>query len=220
MNLTLKVLLYASPTLYVSSGLGAALPTADDTRVVGLDGAELLRIRNQAVILTPFLCALFVPNDRLFAQAWFEMGFDPQGNPVDANLDMTGLTQVGRLHDMTLAQLDGQIGYWVYRSTSPSAGLRGLAPFLELHYNSSLGAPDMVSAGPFDVGNLTHLDELNLAVGLVAQIGDNCNLSIGAVAPMKTAPNRTFDYQLGIHGTIFFGPTARSRSPAAPVTSF
>ena len=66
---------------------------------------------------------------------------------MDANPNLTGLTQVGRLTDTTLAQFDAQLGYWLYRAAQPSSRLQGLAPFVELHYNSSVGGADVVSAG-------------------------------------------------------------------------
>jgi hypothetical protein len=219
-SLIFKGLLYSDQIVNVAAGLGATLPTADDNRVLTPAGTELVRIRNQALILTPYAAALFTPNDRLFAQAWVQFGFDTNGNPVDANPDFTTLRPVGKLNDMTLAQLDGQIGYWIYRAPQRDTTLQGLAPFLELHYNSQVGTPDVITAGGFRIGDFSHLDELNLGAGLVAQIGNNINLAFGAVFPLKTAPNRTFDYQLGIHGTIFFGPTARSRNPAAQVSTF
>jgi hypothetical protein len=218
LNLTFKALVYSSPTLNVATGLGIALPTADDVHVKSPDGTEILRIRNEAVILTPYIAALYTPTDRLFGQAWIQFGFDANGNPVDANPNGTGLQQVGRLSDMTLAQFDAQLGYWLYRAGQASSTLQGLAPFLELHYNSTLGAADVVNAGAFAVGDFTHLDELNLGVGLIAQIGSNFLLSLGVVMPLKNAPERTFDYQVGLHGTFLFGPSARN--PAAQTSAF
>src|SRR5262249_16621084 len=150
-----------------------------------------------------------------FAQAWLQFGFDSNGNPVDVNADSTGLRRAGRLNDPTLAQLDAQVGYWVYRAAESNSRLQGLAPFAELHYNSTVGGPDVVAANGFLVGDLGRLDELNISAGLVAQIGDNVNLTLGAAAPVRGAPNRTFDYQIGLRGTIFFGPTARTRAAAA-----
>src|SRR5581483_8758645 len=115
---------------------------------------------------------------------------------------------------------DAQLGYWVIRRQDCSL-LRGLAPFLELHYNSTLGRPDMIQAGAFALGAADqHIDELNLSAGVVSQLGDNFLLSVGAVVPMRSAPDRTFDYQIGVHGSYFFGPTARNRNRATPVSSF
>ena len=221
-NITLKALLYGGPVLSVAAGLGIATPTADDLRVSLADGTPLARINNDAVILTPYFAFLLTPTDRLFFQNWYEFSFDANGNDVLANPDFTGLRGVGRLNDQALFQLDAQLGYWLYRSATPSGWLRGLAPFLELHYNSTMGRGDAVTAGALTIGDRgSHLDELNLATGFSAQLGDDFLLSVGAVAPLKGHEDRTFDWQVGIHGSWFFGPSAgRSGSRAARVSNF
>src|SRR5262249_26577466 len=136
-NITLKALLYGGPVLSVAAGLGIATPTADDLRVFLADGTHLARINNDAVVLTPYFAFLLTPTDRLFFQNWYEFSFDANGNEVLANPDFTGLRGVGRLNDQGLFQVDAQLGYWLYRSAGASGCLRGLAPFLELHYNST-----------------------------------------------------------------------------------
>src|SRR5207249_12286839 len=79
MDITLNGLLYGTERLYVASGLSLTLPTGDDVRVSMSDGTNLIRIKNQAVILTPYLAALALPTDRIFAQTWFQIGFDANG---------------------------------------------------------------------------------------------------------------------------------------------
>jgi hypothetical protein len=221
-NITLKALLYGGPVLSVAAGLGIATPTADDVRVFLADGTPLARVNNDAVILTPYFAFLLTPTDRLFFQNWYQFGFDANGNEVLANPDFTGLRGVGRLNDQALFQLDAQLGYWLYRSAAPSGLLRGLAPFLELHYNSTMGRADAVTAGALTIGDPgSHLDELNLAAGFSAQLGDDFLLTVGAVAPVKGHQDRTFDWQVGIHGSWFFGPSAgRAGARAARVSNF
>src|SRR5262249_11507215 len=114
-NVTLKGLVFTNQSLNVAAGLGIALPTAADARVHGSDGTTLVSTKNDAVMLTPSLAGLWTPNDRLFAQTWLQFGFDTSGNPVTTNLDGTGPQSAGRLRDMTLAQFDAQLGYWLYR---------------------------------------------------------------------------------------------------------
>ena len=121
-HVTLKALLWRSKTFNIASGLGIGLPTADDTRVRLADGTDLVRINNQAVILTPFAAVLFTPNDRFFAQAWYEVSFDANGNPVLTNPDFTGLTGAGKLNDQTLMQFDAQVGYWLIQPDSRGRG--------------------------------------------------------------------------------------------------
>src|SRR5581483_7121570 len=101
---------------------------------------------------------------------------------------------------------DGQLGYWVYKR--PQSLLAGLAPFVELHYGNNVQNSDVINVGNFTIGQLqSHMSQLNLAAGLIAQIGARSTLSVGAVAPLLNQDNRTFDYQLGVRANIFFGPT-------------
>jgi hypothetical protein len=221
-NVTLKGLLYRSDAVNVALGLGMALPTADDVNVSVLGGTPLVKIHNDAVILTPFVALLLTPNDRFFVQSWFQIGFDPNGNAVDANPDLTsGLQRFGQLRDQNLMQIDAQLGYWLYRSEDRSARLRGLAPFVELHYNSTMGKGDSVQAGAFTIGDPnSSLDELNLTAGLTAQLGDNLSVSLGVVAPLRDQPERTFDWQVGLRASWYFGASSGQRSAASRVSNF
>jgi hypothetical protein len=220
-HITLKGLIYRSPEFNVAVGLGIDLPTASDTRVFFTDGTEIVRIKNEDVILTPYFAYLWTPNDRLFFQNWFEFCIDPNGNPVLVNPDFTSLRTVGRITDQTVMQIDAQIGYWLYRSERNSQGITALAPFIELHYNTTLNKADTVQAGAFSIGSTSdHFDQLNISTGFMAQIGENFTLSIGAAFPLKNGPDRSFDYQLGLRVNWFFGPTARERSRATAVQGF
>jgi hypothetical protein len=221
LNITFKALLLGGDVWNVAAGVGVALPTADDLRVRNPNGGDVLRFKNQEIFLTPYIAALYTPNDRLFGQAWVAYGFDTNGNPVLINPSGTGgLLPAGRFNDQTLAQLDAQIGYWAYVAGDRSACLQRLAPFGELHYNSTVNKGDVITSGGTQFGTPTYLNELNFSAGVIAQIYDNFNLSAGVVTPLRDRPNRTFDYQIGIRGNLFFGPTAQSRSAAAQVSSF
>src|SRR5262249_53493734 len=102
-----------------------------------------------------------------------------------------------------------------------SGWLTALAPFLELHYNSSINDPGSVQFGPVSLApHSNRFDELNMSVGVVAQVGDNATLYLGAVFPLKEDTNRSFDYQIGLRANIFFGPTARERSRATAISGF
>jgi hypothetical protein len=219
--LALKGLLYRGDALNVCAGLGVDLPTADDTRVLTSDGTTVLRVRNDAVLLTPYFAYLLTPNDRLFFQNWFQFVFDANGNPVEAQGGLGGLQNFGNINLQSLLEIDAQLGYWLYRPGDGAGRLRGLAPFVELHYNSTMGGADVVQAGGFTVGPAVgHFDELNLTAGVVAQIGDHFQLAVGAAAPLRGHDDRSFDYQIGVRGSLFFGPTARDRSRAASPSSF
>jgi len=214
-HLTLKGLLCAGQVLNVAVGLGIGIPTGPDTRFAFGNGTQLGRIRNESVILTPYVAYLITPDDRWFFQNWFQVGFDTNGNPVELNPTFAGVSGVGRLNHQTVLQIDAQLGYWIYKSGDNCGCLRALAPFLELHYNTSLDNADSISGNNFSLANVNNrFDELNLSTGVVAQIGNNCTLAMGAAFPLKNESNRSFDYQLGIRANIFFGPTARERNRA------
>jgi hypothetical protein len=93
---------------------------------------------------------------------------------------------------------------------------------VELHYNGSISNGDIVRAGPsFAVGDVgSNFDELNLSAGFITQFANNLNLAVGAAAPLRTRDDRTFDYQVGVRASWFFGPTARARDAAAQVSSY
>jgi len=83
------------------------------------------------------------------------------------------------------------------------------------------GLTDQIQAGRFRVGvEDAHIDELNLSAGFLALFGDRLQLSVGAVVPLKGGDDRTFDWQVGVHGSYYFGPSAQDRSRAARVTGF
>jgi hypothetical protein len=196
MQLILKGLLLPGSRWNITGGLGIGVPTADDVRVF-LDGAEVIRIENESVLLTPFLAALFTPNDRLFAQLWGQIAFDTNGNPVS----ISGGERIGRLQQATLLSLDAQLGYWAVRS---SGWLRGVAPFLELHYTTTISDGDFVSAGPgLFIADSSGFDAFNMSAGLMAQIG-NLHFLLGATVPLRN-DDRFFDYLLGIRANWLFG---------------
>jgi hypothetical protein len=219
-QLILKGLLLYSERFALSAGLGVTLPTADDLLIQLADGTSVARINNGSVILQPFFSFLIAPNNRLFFQSFVEVDADPVGSRALANPDFTGLQPIGRLYSQSLLQIDAQLGYWLYASRDRSAWLRRVAPYLELHYNSTIGSSSSVTSGPFVIGQPNnHLDELNMVVGLTTQIADNCFLQGGVVLPLRGHNDRTFEYQIGIRANLFFGATARrQRGEAAPST--
>jgi hypothetical protein len=220
-HLTLKGLAYRSETLAVAAGLGIDVPTADNVKLLQSDGTPLLQIRNDAVILTPYFAYLWTPNDRVFFQNWYQVALDSNGNLVDANLNMNGLQTVGRITQQGILEIDAQLGYWLYQASSASSLVNRVAPFIELHYNSSVGNADTVQAGGLTVGlEHSHFDELNMGAGFLAQVNNRFLLSVGAQAPLKGQADRSFDWQVGIRGSILFGPTLRNATRATPVSSF
>jgi hypothetical protein len=221
-HVTLKALLIDVYALHLSTGAGLGFPTGDDITVQTVTGAPLLRIRNDAVTVTPFLAALWTPGPRFFVQSWLQFSTDTDGNSVQFNPRGLGLREVGRLRDQTLLQADLQVGYWWFRSSSPVQSLlQGLASFVELHYNWSLGDPNFLQQDSLVVvGAGNDLEELNLSAGIVAQLRDNLNLSVGAVAPLRETNDRNFDWQFGLRLNYFFGATGRARAEGIPPSTF
>ena len=186
-NLTFKGLVVRGSEINVAAGFGLSLPTGPDAIVRGAGGSELLRINNDSWIVTPYVAALFTPDERLFAQVWAQVGFDTTGSPVLFNPGQSGLTGVGRLHDQTLFSTDLQVGYWMIRNPH-GAGLRGLAPFVELHYNTPLNDAEAIQAGGLTITSLNNrYDEVNLTLGVAALINDNLLVSAGFVTPLRSA---------------------------------
>jgi hypothetical protein len=211
-RLLLKLQLLGADSLHVAGGLGVHLPTAAATRVTLADGSDLVKIGNETIILAPFLGALWTPTPRLFAQTWVACNFDPRGNPVYLNPDSSGLNFTGRLRDQTLLQVDGQLGFWLIRKDESQALLRGLAPFFELHYNSALRMTDSLNSGNVVIGDFsTNHEELNFTTGMVLQLGDRLNLSLGAALPLTASHDRSFDWQVGLRANFLLGRAARSR---------
>ena len=224
-RLALKRLLVRSQYLAVSTGLGISLPTAKDQTVLSLlDNSLLYRFRNKSVQLEPFVGALFTPTDRLFGQLWSSINFDASGSDLTWNPAVFGGSGSASVWDLPILSVDGQVGYWLIQNGS--GAVRGLAPFVELHWNQTIAQNRLVDA----VNNATGgqglsvsaigTKELNLSAGFLCQLGDHMNVSVGAAVPLLQRPDRTFNWQVGARASYYFGRSARDRSPAAMVTNY
>lgn len=213
LRLALKALLLRRETVNISTGLGVYLPTADDLNIRQANGANLIRVENSSVQLSPFAALLYTPTERLFGQAWMGFTFDTGGNAVTVDPMMFGgRANVGNLRAATLWTVDAQVGYWVY--LAESGFLRGVAPFVELHYNGTVSNGSVLNAGSglFIGDTLGNSDELNLTSGLTTRLGEQSSLAVAATAPLRTGQNRTFDYQIGVRLNYYFGYTARNQN--------
>jgi len=214
LNVIFKALVLTSNELDVAAGVGIAFPTGPDAVVRDASGADLLRIKNQSYVVTPYVAAQVIPADGWFAQAWVQISYDTTGSDVlIAPTPTSPVAGAGRVHDAPLLQTDFQIGYWLIRDPY-SSGLRGLAPFLELHYNRPLETTDPIVGNAVVLSGATTYNELNLTVGASALFGSNLLVSAGMVFPLRDAPDRFFDYQFGLRANWFFGPCAQTPSCA------
>jgi hypothetical protein len=214
-RITPRLLAYGSETLNIGVGVGFYLPTASDTRVRDNTGTELLRFSEDSLTVSPYVGVLFTPNDRLFAQSWASIDYDTRGDAVSANLDGSGLTGIGRYRNGTQLNLDAQIGYWIINA-SDQGRVRGLGPFVELHYGTAISDSSVLQAGDYQIGTGTQGDELNLTAGVSAQLGDRLNLQIGVGVPL-ISDSRNFDWQIGLRMNYFFGASAANPSRATYV---
>jgi hypothetical protein len=208
LNLVFKGLFYASEPWNFSAGFGVAIPTAPDTRLRLSDGTDAIRIENQTWLLTPYVAGLWTPNERFYSQMWAQLSMDASGSPVSANPNLTGLIGAGRIYDQTLLQLDWQAGYWLVRDPDDSAFLTGLAPFVELHYNTPINDATIVKSGSFVIGSSTNrFDELNISAGVNTVLRNRVNLLAGVVAPLGSGDGKFFDVQFGLRMNLLFGPS-------------
>ncbi|MFO0844723.1 MAG: hypothetical protein U0797_20385 [Gemmataceae bacterium] len=220
LQVTLKSLLYRSQWLFVAGGLGLGAPTGADVGLRTEAGTQLARLVNESLIVSPYIAALVLPCEDVFLQAWYAVDFDTMGTPMEVNLGGDRLRNVGRIYDAPFQQIDGQLGAWLYRNNDEYALVRGVAGFVELHYNMTLGAGRTVSGTTFAVSDVGNFQELNLTAGLTTALGTNSTVTVGAAFPVLGGNDKSFDFQIGVRANIFFGPTARSRSLAMRTSTF
>ncbi len=221
----LKRIATQSDFLTTSTGIGVTLPTAADQVLrSGFDNSTLYRFENRSVTVEPFIAALFTPNDRLFAQAWGSINLDTTGGELTWNPAVFGGNGSARIWDVPVLAVDAQVGYWLVRKECGI--LRGLAPFVELHWNYAIAQEELLrevnkrtggnGLTVQGVGN----QELNMVAGFTSQIGDNLLVSVAGGAPLFQRPDRTFDAQIGVRASYLFGRTARARNPISSIGSY
>jgi hypothetical protein len=224
----LKRIFSQNDVLTTTSGLSVTLPTADDQVLLSsTTGRELYRFKNEQVTVEPFVAALFTPNSRLFSQTWASVNFDVSGGELSYDrqaFEGQGGVERVRIWDLPYLSVDYQIGYWLIQQDYGT--LRGLAPFVELHWNYAIAQQELIREvnkrlpnRGLSVGSVAD-HELNLIAGALMQVGDNLNLSIGASAPLLNRPNRTFDAQVGVRANYLFGQTARARNPINYINTY
>jgi hypothetical protein len=201
-NLTMyaKGLMLSDDSTALATGLGIGLPTGSDVEVTRTVGptTQLLTIQNEAVTLMPFIASTMTLNDRWFVQSFSQVLFVTSGDPIVNNGQSAGVYTA-----QNLFQSDIGLGRWLWQDSSQPY-FTGLAGVVELHYTSTIQDSDAVDLG---FGNLlsgeianadNRVDLLNLTSGIHAQLGPMSALRVGAVVPLKDAPNRTFDSEIQV----------------------
>ncbi|MDB5387318.1 MAG: hypothetical protein JWM11_2964 [Planctomycetaceae bacterium] len=203
-----KQLLYHDDDLLISGGSQLQLPTADAVNVNLADGTTIVRVKNQAVHLMPFVGALYTPNERLFSQGFIQLDFGANRDRVLTNLDMTKLTRVGTIGDAPFIYLDWSTGYWIYLADNPNAFLTGIAPIGELHLNQSLQSSDVLQApGNFQIGTRnSNISVLNAVVGTTFQFGPSSSLTAAYCTPLGGGSDQQFNGEFRLTFNRRFGP--------------
>lgn len=201
-NLTmfLKGLVYGDQDIAVSTGLGVGLPTGSDlhTRTLVPFANEFLTVRNQGVRLIPFVAGTMQLSDQWFVQSFGQLNFAASGNEV---VSQNGL--VGIFNEQNLLQTDIGLGRWIWQDAQRPV-FTGIAGIFELHYTTTINDTDRIGLGnnSFLVGELSNSanrqDLLNLTSGIQAQLGPLSALRVGAVVPLRDAPDRVFDSEVQV----------------------
>lgn len=215
-----KALLYDTGTFAVATGLGLALPTAQDVEVKAGD-ITVAEVRNRSVHLLPYIATVYTPTDRLFAMTNLQFDVDANGNPVyvtgqrgtpDPTAD---LARAGTLDDTTFVYVDMSIGYWVYLADCPKSGcgINGIAPTLELHWNRTVEDSDSVRFGVLEIGGQTgRIDVWNIVLGANVLLGQDKRLLLAYTTAAGSGSDRQFDGELRVHFDWRFGGARNTRS--------
>ena len=156
--------------------------------------------------LQPFLGALYTPNNRFFAQGFLQYDMAASGNSVAINSTGTGLQNAGTLTDPNNVFFDVGLGYWAYRSDA-KRGLTGVVPTVELHHTNSVQDGDLVSAGPFHVGNFSGSAGItSLVAGTTFEFGRHTQLTAGYATPLGGGANRQYDGAFQFNLIQLLGP--------------
>jgi hypothetical protein len=195
----LKALLLASDTSAVAAGLGIDLPTGSD--VNGRFANTNFAVQNQAYHLLPFVGLLCSPNDVFFFNGFAQLDLAANGNAIDVQ-DMFNPAASGRLGKYTeqnLLYLDASGGVWLYRNPD-AVRFTGLAGIAELHYTTTMQDTDIVplqqqqqlmtNSGFQNFSN--RQDILNVTAGLHAELGDDSNVRVAVVVPVRRNNDRVF----------------------------
>ena len=190
-----KFVLLRSNNYILTSGVGATIPLADDAKLLrGTD--ELLRIENESVHVLPFLGLLRRFDRRTSFQAYTQLDFDANGNPVLENLAGGPLERIGRFTDSSLAHVDVSAHRTVYENRRSTSKLKAVVANAELHYTGTLQGTDAVTGNGIVVTNLKkNFNVLNATMGAHLLVGKNVVITPGMSVPLRDGLDEQFDYE-------------------------
>ena len=198
-----KRLVYRCDTLAVSIGLGIDTPTGSDvtgfaTSPVPVTKSATFVVHNEAVHLLPYAGFVSTLGERFFYEGFVQV--DVAANPNHVDYRNNAGPGTGDLSEQNLLYFDLAGGYWLYRN--PCAWtLTGVAGMVELHYTTSPGyrcgrvafsSPAWLTFENF----ANRVDVLDLTVGIHVELGKCAVGRVGAVVPLRTGDDRSFDSEL------------------------
>ena len=182
-TLIMKALFYETETLFVSGGVSLTAPTARDSSVritdylgftnfnnVDTQRVREVKVQNETWGLSPFIAALYVPNDRFFAQGFLQFdlplnesradyretiprfenpqfAFTQLARDTRTNVRTPPFAETRRVREQVLMHADVGVGYWLMRDTS-RPWITGFAPTAELHYTTTLNNAGLAQFSP------------------------------------------------------------------------
>lgn len=199
-----KVLLTSNEQHALAGGVAIALPTADDIRVFGRSGEQILNVENESVHLIPFLGYLYTPEySDCFFQAFLTLDVDLNGNAVTADTGNGSLSQIGEWNDQTLASGSATFGKYLYQNYSQNSKVKSFSLIAEAHYTGTANDADVLASGPFILGNPDYdLALLNGTFGGHLRLKDS-TVTTGYTVPL-TSSDRIFDGELRVFINQFF----------------
>ncbi len=206
LDVVLKRRLAMTDTSVFAAGLGINMPTGSDV-IMRADAVEI-RLRNEAVHLSPFVGFLTVPNECFFYQGFLQVDVPTDGNSVDYVNGGQSRAPFGVLNEQTLLGIDLSAGRWLYRD--PCAGcVTGLAALFELHYTTTLQDADEVAGAvdgaSFQLGNtLNRIDMVNLSAGLHWELRGRTTVRVTGVVPLDDDHERPFDAEVHVSINRYF----------------
>lgn len=213
MTVILKWLALKRNNFAMTLGLGISLPIAEGTNLIdAYTGREVIRSNHESVHLMPYFGLLYLPNDRVFLQAYFQVDAAANGDPTyvaDMASDAAKMNFAGKVYDRTYAYTALSVGYWMARKFNVDGSIkRGMNLIGELHWTQSLdgarGIRYQQDNYVFDIGNVRdNYSVLDLTVGTRFQFNTKTNIGVGYSVPLS-GDCRQFDGELRLTCNRYF----------------